>query len=139
MAIFWSFVIRSQYIFEKKNQVKIPSIFFMKHYNTKARPKPNIFLKIFSNRVASDRKPSMYFFRMLWTKTNFLKLWLNPRKIIIKNRGKKMAPYEIFKSKTLKCLSFDICQHMTERWFKTVYPYSTTQNLDEIQAFSFRG
>ena len=50
-----------------------------------------------------------------------------------------MAPYEILKFKSLKCLSFDICQHMTERWFKIVYPYSTTQNLDEIQALSFRG
>ena len=67
MAIFWSFVIRSQNIFFEKNenQVKIPSIFFKKHYNTKASTQTEYFSKNFSYRVASDRKPSMYFFRML--------------------------------------------------------------------------
>ena len=51
---------------KKENQVKIPSIFFSRNTIIPKRvPKPNIFLKNFSNRVASDRKPSMFFFRML--------------------------------------------------------------------------
>ena len=68
----------------------------------------------------------------------FLKTGLKPRKKIIKNR-KDMAQYEILKFKTLKCLSVDICQYMTERCFKSSFPYSTTHNLEEIQVFSIRG
>ena len=57
---------RKQILFEKKKRKssKKPSIFFKKYYNTKTS-NPNRFLKNFSGRVASDRKPSMYFFLML--------------------------------------------------------------------------
>ena len=67
MAIFWSFVIRSQYIFWKKWKSSKNTKYFFQ--DTKASTQTEYFLKNFSNRVASDRKPSMYFFRMLWKKT----------------------------------------------------------------------
>ena len=67
MAIFWSFVIRSQYIFWKKWKSSKNTEYFFQ--DTKASTQTEYFLKNFSNRVASDRKPSMYFFRMLWKKT----------------------------------------------------------------------
>ena len=69
MAIFWSFVIRSQYIFWKKWKSSKNTEYFFQ--DTKASTQTEYFLKNFSNRVASDRKPSMYFFRMLWEKTNY--------------------------------------------------------------------
>ena len=67
MAIFWSFVIRSQYIFWKKWKSSKNTEYFFQ--DTKASTQTEYFSKNFSYRVASDRKPSMYFFRMLWKKT----------------------------------------------------------------------
>ena len=78
------------YLKKKENQVKIPSIYFKKHYNTKASTQTEYFFeKLFEPSSFRSETEHVFFSYVVKENQLFLKPGLKPRKKIIKNRVKK--------------------------------------------------